>query len=143
MMPIKWKKEYELNVSVLDAQHKQIFSCLNELEQAMKKGINSRIIEKIFQRTEQYTKRHFGLEEKYMAESNYPGLEKQQTAHKYFITSLNGIVAEFKTNGMSSSVVNSLRHQLTEWLKAHVIGLDVAFGAFLKNCRKDMPPESS
>lgn len=47
-MTMQWEREHKLNISVLDAQHKQLISCLNELEQAMKTAFNQRISRKFF-----------------------------------------------------------------------------------------------
>ena len=129
----------KLDIPVLDAQHKQIISCLSDLVQAIRQGCSSRDIKEFFTRIELYTVRHFGLEEKYMAESNYPGLEKQRQAHQYFISRFGRVVDEYKESGMTSSVVNSLRQELTEWVKNHVTGLDQEFGAYFRHYQKELP----
>lgn len=133
-----WENRYKLDISVLDAQHKQLISCLNELSTAMREGLTSRNLEEILVRLEQYTVRHFGLEEKYMVESNYPGLEKQQRAHTDFISRLGRIMAEYKEGGLTSSIVTSLRNELTEWIRNHITGLDQEFGEYFKRFQKEM-----
>ena len=138
-MTIQWDKKYQLNISVIDAQHKQIISCLNELELAMKEGVRSRNIDEILVRTEHYTTRHFGLEEKYMRETGYPELEKQLAAHKYFIDRMGKIAEEYREKGLSPAVVSGLKHELTDWIKNHVIGLDLAFGEYYKHYQKNQP----
>ena len=134
-------EQYKLDIPVLDAQHKQIISCLSDLVQAMREGCSSRDIDEFFTRSELYTIRHFGLEEKYMAESNYPGLEKQRQAHHYFISRLGQLSHEYKESGMSASIVNSLRQELTEWIKNHIAGLDRKFGEYFKHYQKELSGE--
>lgn len=77
-----------------------------------------------------------------MTESNFPGLEKQQLAHKFFISRLSQLVDEYKKGGISSAVVNGLRHELTDWIKNHVTGLDVEFGIYFTQYRKEMAASS-
>ncbi len=137
-MIVEWDKKYELHISVIDAQHKQIISCLNELEMAMKKGVKAEDISEILARTQHYAVRHFGIEEKYMRESKYPGLDKQLQAHQYFTERFTQILQEFTTNGLTSAVVNSLRQELSEWIKNHVIGLDLAFGTYYQNFQAEI-----
>lgn len=129
---MQWETKYRLGIPAIDAQHRQIFSFLNELVLAMRQGCSARDVEELLTRIEQYTVRHFGLEEKYMNESKYPGLETQRQAHGYFAHRLAEITAEFRQRGLSSTVVNSLRNELTEWIKRHVTGLDQDFGNYYR-----------
>ena len=137
-MTTEWHKKHELNIPVIDAQHKQIVACLNELELSIQKGVEAEDIAEILNRTQQYIVRHFGLEEKYMRDSHYPGLEKQLQAHKYFAGRVTRILREYQTGGVTSELANSLKEELSEWIENHVIGLDVAFGAYYQNYRVEI-----
>ncbi|MDK9707129.1 MAG: bacteriohemerythrin [Desulforhopalus sp.] len=131
-MIIEWDTKFELHIPVIDAQHKQIISCLNELERSMKRGVKVGDIADILTRTQHYAVRHFGIEEKYMREANYPGIDKQLLAHKYFAERFTAIYEDFTSKGLTPEVVSSLKQELSGWIKDHVTGLDLAFGAYYK-----------
>jgi hemerythrin len=131
-MIIEWDEKFELHIPVIDAQHKQIISSLNELERSIKRGVKAGDITEILSRTQHYAARHFGIEEKYMRESNYPGIDKQLLAHKYFTERFTAIFEDFTSKGLTPDVVSSLKQELSGWIKEHVTGLDLAFGAYYK-----------
>jgi hemerythrin len=137
-MAVQWDDTFRLGIPVIDAQHKRLILSLNEFSHILREGCSSRDVEEFLQRIEHYTVRHFVLEEKYMAESNYPGLEKQRQAHQSFISRLELIVAQFEKGGLSAAVINSLRHELAEWIGSHVTGLDLEFGAYYRRYQKEL-----
>jgi hemerythrin len=134
-MIIKWDQSYELNIPVIDTQHKQLFALLNELDENLRRGVKVSTIADVLTRTQQYVVRHFSLEEKYMKDSKYPGLDAQIAAHRYFTNRSTTIVEEFKRSGLTPSVVQSLKQELSEWIKNHIMVLDVAFGKYYSNSK--------
>lgn len=125
-----WSEKYKIGIPAIDAQHKRLFLIIGELQTALQGGLKSSDFERILQTLDQYKTRHFQLEEKYMEESGYPGLAEQQRAHQYFTTRFQELGKELAETGMTHSVVQTVRKELTDWLKEHVTGLDMQFGEY-------------
>ena len=129
---MEWSDEYKVGLSVVDSQYKRLFSLMAELEEALQGTVEIDVVEEILGTLEQYKSRHFQMEEKYMTESAYPGLEEQRQAHASFdkrFREIGGLLAE---KGPSSELLGILHSELGEWLKNHVTSLDLEFGKYYK-----------
>lgn len=129
---MKWKERYSVGIPVLDAQHKQLFRMSDQLDGDLKQGLRSEEIEETLVHMGEYATRHFQMEEKYMTEVEYPGLEQQQKIHGKFTETFHGMYEDFKENGLSQGVVEGLRRDLTNWIRDHVVGIDQQFGEYYK-----------
>jgi hemerythrin len=127
---MQWKDDYKIGISVIDAQHKQLFLATNELSEATTRGLTPAVIDNLLTQLEFYTIRHFQMEERYMREASYPDLPEEIEEHQYFIKRLSEIKENFQQNGLSPEIVHSIKNELSLWLKDHVLGLDLAFGAY-------------
>lgn len=129
---MQWTDDFKIGISVIDAQHKQLFLCENELSEALANGLKPSVIDKFLTQMGFYVARHFAMEEQYMKESSYPGLAEQVEAHQYFSKRFAEIQEIFKQKGLSPSVVQAIQNELRLWIKDHVLGLDQAFGTYYK-----------
>jgi len=125
-----WSDEYKIGLPVIDSQHKRLFNLIDELNEAIETGLEIKDVEKLFAGLKQYTTRHFQLEEKYMMESNYPGLEEQQKSHDYFSKKFIALGNEIGEGSIKPTVIQTIKEELAQWLKSHVTGLDVKFGEY-------------
>ena len=137
---MQWKNEFKIGIPVIDAQHEQLFSCDNELREALANGLKPSVVDQILTQLGFYVSRHFSLEEQYMKASSYPGLHEQIEAHGYFSTRFAEIQADFKKNGLGPAIVHAIQEELGLWLKNHVLGLDQAFGLYYKKNRPTTNP---
>lgn len=125
-----WSDEYKIGLPVIDSQHKRLFNLIDELNKAIETGPEITDVEELLAGLKQYATRHFQLEEKYMVESNYPGLEKQQKSHAYFSEKFTELGDKLGKEGITPTVIQTIKEELAEWLKGHVTGLDVKFGEY-------------
>ena len=129
-MTLIWDDAFLLHLPVIDAQHRQLFTTLSELEAAMAAGISAAETEALLVRLQHYAARHFSIEEKYMAQSHYPGLKKHRQAHQEFATTFARMLADCRTGNVAEPLAARIERQLSQWLKDHVTGLDQTFGVF-------------
>ena len=129
-MKMKWSDSYKIGIPSIDSQHKRLFQLIRELNEALDAGLRPANVEKLLAGLEQYKTRHFLLEEKYMKESNYPGLAVQQQAHAYFSNRFKELGEELSRTGITPGVIKTIKEELTSWLKDHVTGLDLEFGKY-------------
>ncbi len=136
---MEWNTKYALGIPVVDTQHQQLFRLSNELDTELQAGIRPEEIDAMLVHIGEYATRHFTMEEKYMAESNYPGLAEQQEAHQAFANRFAELYDEFREKGLNREIVDTLRRELTDWVRKHVTGLDQRFGAYYKEHRPAGP----
>ena len=79
-----------------------------------------------------YTHFHFSTEEKHMAANDYPGLEHHKTKHGEFRITLGNLEEDFKEEGATHALADSIDTLLGSWLISHIRGVDQELGAFLK-----------
>jgi hemerythrin len=133
---MQWENKFKIGISVIDAQHKQLFLCENQLSAALAKGLRPSAIATILTQLGFYVTRHFAMEEQYMKASSYPALAEQLEAHRFFTGRFAEIQEDFAKNGLSPGVVQAFQNELNLWIKTHVLGLDQAFGAYYKEYEK-------
>lgn len=127
---MEWSESYTIGLSAIDSQHKRIFQLIRGLNEAIEAGVEISDVEKLFVVLDQYKSRHFQLEEKYMVESNYPGLKEQLEAHAHFSNRIIALRENLNQNGLTPNIVQAIQSELEEWLKEHVTSLDVVFGKY-------------
>ncbi len=133
---MKWSNDYKIGIPSLDSQHKRLFQLIKELNDALDSGLRLVNVERLFAGLDQYVTRHFQLEEKYMLDSHYSGLEKQQKAHEYFTVKFNELSEKLSMTGITPDIIKTIKGELTEWLKGHVTGLDQEFGKYYQEQEK-------
>lgn len=129
---MRWKKEYENDIPIIDTQHKQLFRFNDELQTAISSGLKQSTLKELLTNVQQYVARHFAMEEKFMRDSKYPGLNEQLEAHAYFTNRFNEIFDDFNKDGLSPPLVNALKNELTDWVTKHITGIDQKFGDYYK-----------
>lgn len=135
---MQWENKFKIGISVIDAQHKQLFVCENELSEALAKGLKPSTIATLLTQLGFYVTRHFAMEEQYMKASSYPGLAEQLEAHGSFTRRFAELQEDFNRHGLNPAIVHAIQNELTSWIKTHVMGLDQAFGAYYKEHEKTL-----
>ena len=129
MAVLTWKDDYSVGVTAMDTQHKQLFSLINQLYDAMQKSTMDETIKTVLPGLLNYTKMHFAAEEKLIGQANYPELEAHQAYHREFTAKITETVEKYKSTGIAPTV--SLVTFLKDWLKDHI--LVKHYGEFINN----------
>jgi hemerythrin len=111
-----------------DKQHQVLFELIDQLE--------SRNFDRsIFGRLYDYAEHHFSMEEFYMKELEYPGIEEHIIAHNRFRSELDDMLQMQHTHDEAFRQV--LAEFLRNWLTGHIFGIDKDLEEFvLKSNRK-------
>ena len=104
-----------------NAQHQVLFEILELIKQP---GADARVLEKL----RDYTENHFALEERYMAELEYPDRDEHVESHNRFRTEIDQLLGSGQPDPAFMDIVGTF---LTEWLTRHVFGLDKELEAFI------------
>ena len=104
-----------------DAQHQVLFSILDEVN-------TSGACNTVFHRLKDYSENHFSIEERYMAELDYPGRDEQVRAHNNFRCEVEQLLEGGQPDSLSRELIATF---LTQWLRSHVFGSDKQLEAFI------------
>lgn len=131
MALFNWKDEFSVKVTKFDEHHKKLIGLINELHEAMLKGQQQAVIGKTLKSLADYTKYHFGEEEKMMTGYGYPGLQEHKAQHDAFVEKVRHSIAQYEAGklALSIEVMNFLR----DWLKGHIMQTDKKYTAFFSS----------
>jgi len=131
MSEIQWDDSLSVGIELIDDQHKLLIEKLKELSLAYNEGHEQNELLKTLSFMIDYTDFHFTSEEQEMERNNYPGLPEQKKQHKEFKVTLDNILDDYKDEGPTESLAESINTFLYNWLVGHIKGSDRKLGTFL------------
>jgi hemerythrin len=133
MAYLKWTKELDTGISVIDGQHRQIVDYINQLDDA-RHSQNRTVIGKVIDDTIDYTISHFGFEETLIEDANYEFVRPHKKVHELFVKR----VSEYKQRFDSGEdVADELHGLLYRWLFNHILNDDAAYVPSVKTSLSD------
>jgi len=132
MVKIEWNDGLATGIELVDKQHKMLLEKLNDISEAIENQMGVDVIIKTLDFMVDYTDFHFTDEEKHMIEHDYPRIEYHKKMHKEFVDTLNKMITEFKEDGATERLAESVNIYLFNWLVTHIKGVDGAYGRYLK-----------
>lgn len=129
MSLITWSNMFSVGVTQIDDQHKKLVEMANQLNDAMRAGHGKEALGKILGELVNYTVYHFGVEEKLMAQHQYPQSPDHKSQHADLVKEVGAFKTKFDKGdtAMSAEIMNFLR----DWLTNHIMKTDKLFGKFL------------
>ncbi len=117
-----WKEAYNVNIGIVDSQHKGLVDLINELHQAMMNRSGKEQMGRILGNLISYTESHFKAEEGILLANAYPDFAKHKPEHERFVKTIKGYQAKFQKNelGLTIEVMDFLK----KWLVEHIMGVD-------------------
>ncbi|MDD2217761.1 MAG: bacteriohemerythrin [Eubacteriales bacterium] len=130
-----WTPNLSVGLKHIDDQHKTLFEKAEKLFEAGKNNHAKEYIGELLKFLDDYTKKHFADEEKYMLSINYPGYNEQKKAHTAFIEQLTKLSSDYETSGGNLLVLLNANQIVVDWLTKHISGMDKKIGEFAQNRR--------
>jgi hemerythrin len=128
-----WTTALSVGVKQIDEQHKTLFEKAEKLFEAGKNNQAKEYIGELLAFLEDYTKKHFADEEKYMISIRYPGYNEQKMAHTGFIQQLAKIRSNYMASGGNLMVITSANQLMLKWLTRHISDMDKKIGQYAKS----------
>ncbi len=128
---ISWSEDFSVGIPLLDADHKHIIHLLQELYAV--KGVDQ-APKAILAKLCAFAEGHFAREEEIMRRYGYPRLEEHQDQHRTFrefIETLDRLRED--AAGKARPVSEATCRFLEQWIAAHTLSADQAFGDFLRD----------
>jgi hemerythrin len=127
---IEWKPEYGTGIPEIDADHQHLFRGLNNLEQAMHRHDERRVIEALLVFLETYAKHHFAREEACMHRLHCPNAAANKTAHAHFLSIFASSKRRLMLGEPSAPIAVQLHQDMCNWITDHILTVDMS----LKEC---------
>lgn len=132
MEMVQWTDDLSVGVDLIDEQHKMLVKRLNDLHAAVAAHQGQNAISSTLGFLIEYAHFHFETEEKYMAESNYPGMEHHQGEHGEYKKTLASLEQDFKEDGATHELAERIDTLLVNWFIDHILAVDMQFSHFLQ-----------
>ncbi len=123
-----WTDKLSVGIPGIDKQHKELVKMINQLHDAMLKGSTNQVLGKIIQGLVDYTKFHFGTEEKIFDRINYPFKATHKVEHDKFVKEVLDFQREFQSGGLTLSM--KVMNFLKDWLNKHIMGTDKKYAPY-------------
>ncbi len=125
-----WKSSLETGDTLVDSEHKEIFSLVNELHDAIVQRRERAAQDEILASITVTAREHFVHEEALMRSIHYPGLLEQKKLHKAFLAETKRLSAEYECGEARLPI--TLAMFLHEWLVTHMRVEDRKIGEFIR-----------
>ena len=130
-MDVAWNTRYSTGIQLIDEQHKELFSIVNELRRSTQQEVVDReVIEKHLETLLELSARHFVTEEAFMAQYGYPDLTQHVAEHASMLASLRELQTKFLESHHTMALM--VPTFMEGWLKHHISDGDFGFVTFLK-----------
>ncbi|MFZ2298113.1 MAG: bacteriohemerythrin [Aquabacterium sp.] len=131
MAYFEWADDMVIDNGVIDADHRQLVTLVNQLHTATSEGQGQEIVDQVLQEVLKYTIEHLRREESLMASVNFPNLAGHKVGHQKFIERLDILRAKYESGSMT--VASQLSTVLRDWLSLHIRRDDKELRKFLKH----------
>lgn len=134
MVQLRWNKSLSTGIDVIDGQHKQIISYINQLYEA-RLTKDRAVIGKVIDDTVEYTISHFGFEETLIEDAGYEFARPHKRVHELFIKRVNEYKQRFDEG---EDISDELHGLLSRWLFSHIQNDDAAYVPSVKAALADL-----
>jgi hemerythrin-like metal-binding protein len=135
MEKITWDDSFNIQVDVIDQQHRRLVELMNRLIAIQDEKASDDEIAEILGAMTNYLGYHFDTEEQLMIDRGYPELESHREEHQTFVTQTANFIATYRQSGVS--LKSDILLFLKEWLVEHIVKTDAHFGQFMKDIRSE------
>ncbi len=132
MSNIVWNDGLSIEIDLIDEQHRSLISKIADLEKALRTGQGPAEIVRVLTFLMDYTRFHFGTEERNMRAHDYPALDAHLVKHEEFKTALANLSNDFREEGATLGLADSIETLLMNWFVKHIKDVDHKFGEFLR-----------
>ncbi len=133
---MEWSDKLAVGIDTIDSQHKELFTRINNLVQAIKEHRCKDEIDGVIRFLEDYARVHFAEEERHMRDTNYAGYEEQLEEHGKYLAALQELkeqATQPRVHGSSYDLSATTNQIVVDWIVDHIIKVDMKFGEYLKN----------
>lgn len=129
---VPWDKKYEMGISMLDSQNKELVDLCNQFrEEIMRRGEGAdwrAALGVALKGAVKYTKGHFVAQERMMQQIDYPKFQQHKRYHQEFVDMVVATLEGFPKATMQTAFEFS--GNLREWIISHIAHDDQEFAKY-------------
>jgi hemerythrin len=129
MPPLPWKEEYQINVRVIDAQHRRLAALVGEVHDHVAAGRPAETVGEVLDELVRFTRLHFATEEELMLKYGFPHYAEHRAEHKGLLHQLETLRAAQR--GSTPVGFGDEGDIGGDWVLQHLLDLDAELGVFL------------
>lgn len=124
-----WDKTYQVDVEILDQQHRVIFDSLQKISSSVAGGADEGAVLSLLDAFDIYCKVHFFDEERVMETSGFSPVDLHRKQHEIFVNHLELFKAAYspRKKTMKDDFI-----VIADWFVRHVMTFDREYANFLK-----------
>ncbi|MDR1625747.1 MAG: bacteriohemerythrin [Spirochaetia bacterium] len=131
-----WDASFATNHAKVDEQHKQLFSALNDLLDAVRLKKPETEVKKALVFLSDYTTRHFADEEEVMRQCNFPDFARHRKVHETFKGSVRDLDLNAEKLRSAEKVAGWIQNMVGDWLTFHIKGMDLQWAAYIRGLER-------
>ncbi len=126
MTLVQWNEGLETHIPVIDSDHKILVNLLNQVNACVQAREERFIVSSVLNALVDYTRYHFGREERLQERCGYPGLEQHRKSHLELTGQVDDLRQRFA--GDPDQVrANEVEEFLKHWLTDHILDEDFRY----------------
>lgn len=129
MALLAWGPQFSVGVEAIDKQHATLVDTLNQLHEAMLKGMTKSVTGPLLTRLVEYTHSHFAAEEKMMSAAKYPKFTQHCQHHRELTKEVEDFVGRYDRGEVA--LTPHLLTFLRDWLNNHIVKEDKEYGPWM------------
>lgn len=130
-MALQWNDKLNVNVKILNSQHRRLIFLVSELHNFMCTGKPHDMLCKTLNSLSDYTVYHFREEERLMMLHGYQDYDLHKIEHDNFIIKLRECKKKYDAGRITVSI--ELMIFLMDWVNGHIIGTDKKYSQFFND----------
>lgn len=131
MNNFKWEKKHDVGVEKFNEHHRQLFTALDNIYEAMENKKDKLALAKIINDLQAYAKQHLTEEETCLLVNGYPDYDSHRKQHKIFLTKLDQFIDDF--NSDRYLIHHEIAIFLKSWIANHIMVIDKKYTEFLNS----------
>lgn len=126
---LNWKKEYEIGIYEIDAEHQVFLKIINKLSDAFNENLKKDNVKLYIMELYKYTDFHFTSEENIMIKYDYPDYQRHKNEHEKLLMKLKELIVSYQNDFLDKEELLSF---LIHWFKEHTTKIDKKMGNYLQ-----------
>ena len=128
---MQWTPDLSVGVEKIDEQHRELFSRIGKLVEAIKSQTCKYEIGPTLKFLEAYIIEHFSDEEGLMRGVDYPAYESHKALHDRFVSDFEVLKKELESETSNYNKSAYTNKMVVDWILEHIRQRDSALGVFI------------
>jgi len=127
-----WTPDLITGHDLIDTQHQQWITAVNELYDAHRSGIGVQEVQKVMVFLEDYTAKHFTEEEALQEKHKYPEYPGHRRIHADFRNVVKELADELRLSGPNDDLISHVCLTIGRWVVNHIKSNDIKMAAYIR-----------